>query len=525
MSKRKTGRKKKKRIDHYKRTGKKLQPPLAAYPNLNPLDYHRQVLPQFLWLASLIDFYGEERFPGIAHRFLDLVDALGTLGSEPVSGLVESFSFAPEAQRESFVENNREAVEVAVIEPFVAALQLYGDCPMRWLLAAYGGFEARCDLDSTLASVQRWVRSLLDRTGESSNMARAIVLARYIKADKVRIPGAELIDELTRYPRCKDRHRTESQVRALSSATFGSVIQGFSWGDAFWATGGRISMCSTEMADEQGADTQANKEFLTALVTRCGQAADGFLAAIRVDHQKCIPDPSTFEKTSVLSGLLARACALGLDMLTERSLWVAEIGGIVLRCLCETLILLAWLLHKNETALYKRFVQFSLGQQDLYGLKLEGYEGYRDAFRMLYIGSDKLADAMSRDSWDAQLRTIDFGNWAGLDTRSMAKKGGTKVFYDLVFSLCSADVHSQFISIANWNMLPCTNPLHNSHLMPAFGHRVVNPFLPLTACVLLKETCQRYFEHFKIDATCTPVLAAMLDEASTTVLNASPPTT
>jgi hypothetical protein len=80
-------------------------------------------------------------------------------------------------------------------------------------------------------------------------------------------------------------------------------------------------------------------------------------------------------------------------------------------------------------------------------------------FKVLRIGGDKLVDAMSRDSWDAQLRTIDLGDWAGIDTRKMAEEGGTNVYYDLVFSLCSADVHSQFISIARWNMVPCTNPL------------------------------------------------------------------
>jgi hypothetical protein len=394
---------------------------------------------------------------------------------------------------------------------------------MHWLLASYGGARDACDLDSALASLKRWAGSLLDRTGEHSNMARAMVFARYLKAGKMGIPDGKLIEELKTYPHCKDRRRTESSIRALSNAMFGQVVQGFSWGDAFWATNGRISMCSPEMGDEQDFGTQVQEQLLSPLVAGYGEAADGFLAAIRADHQKCIPDPSAFEKTSVLSGLLARASALGLYMLTERSLWVAEVGGIVLRCLCETLILLAWLVRKNESSLYERFVQYSLGQQDLYGLKLQGYEGYREVFKALYIGGDKLAEAMSRDSWDAQLRTIDLGNWAGTDTRTMAEEGGTKVYYDLVFSLCSADVHSQFISIARWNMVPCTNPLHNYHLVPACGRRMVNPFLPLTACVLLKEACQRFFGHYKVDATCADVLSKVLDEVSGLILNASPP--
>jgi len=521
--KNRSAKRERKRIDGYKQTGKKLQPPLAVYPRVLKLDYHRQTLPQFLWLASLRDVYGLERFPRIANRFLDSVDSLGTTSDDPVSGLVESFSFVPETARASFLDQEPELVRIAVIEPFSAALHLYPDCPMRWLWNSYPGPLPALDLDIVLASMTRWVRTLLDREGEPSNEARAIVFARYIKAGKATIRDPELIDELLSYPHCKDRRLTESQVRADSNAIFGHLIQGFSWGDAFWAANGKLSMCSTDPVEVEKSETPTRESDLSPFVDRFEQAADEFLQAVRADHQKCVPDPSKFEKTSALSGLLARSCALALDILTERSLWVAEIGGIILRCQSEVLIILAWLLHKDDDSLYERFFQYSLGQQDLYGLKLEDYGGYREAFKALFIGGDELANAMSKDSWEAQFRTIDFGNWAGIDTRRMAEEGGTKPYYDLLFHLYSADVHSQFISIGRWNMVRCTNPLHNSHLIPAFGRRAVNPHLPLTACAVLRETCQRFFSHHNVDASCIDVLARVLGDMSDTVLNAAPP--
>jgi len=509
-----------KRLDAYKRTGKTLAPPLATYPNLKPLDYHRQLLPQLLWLEAILDSRGEERFPGAVHRFLDLVDGVGTTGSDPVSGLVESFSFVPEDKRAGFVRDNRDAVEAMVIEPFSLVLMLHAECPMQWLLDCYGRDGLQFDLDSALAALSRWTASLLDREGDHANMVRTMAVARYLKAGKLRLPrGTPFIDELAAYPKCKDRRATECMLRAMSHGVFGGMVHESAWGDAFWRTNGRISMCAVEDDSNEQPDRAAQEEVLSRLIARYGMAAGAFLAAIQQDHQKCFPDPSDFEKTSVLSGLLARASALGLDMLTEQSSWKAEIGGILLRCLCETLILLAWLLHKDEKGLYQRFVQYSLGQQDLYGLKLEGYEGYREAFQALRLGDEKLADNMAKDSWDAQMRTINLGNWADTDTRKMAEEGGTKVYYDLVFSLCSADVHSQFISLVRWNMVPCKNPLHNYHLLPAFGRRVYNPFLPLTACVLLKEACKRYFEHYKVDSDCLKVLEDALVEASQIVRN------
>ncbi len=516
-------KRKRRRIDAYKRSGKTLAPPLATYMNLRSLDYHRQLLPQLLWLESVLDRYGDKQFPGLVHRFLDLVDTLGTTGSDPVSGMVDSFVFIPEVKRAAFIHDHADAIQAMVVDSFGPALALYGTCPMKWLMDSCGRTDCQLDVDSALASLKRWTGSLLDREGDHANMTRAMVLARYLKAGKIRLPNdPELMNELTTYPNCKDRRATECMLRAMSHGVFDDVIHKFTWSDAFWSTNGRISMCTVDNDESKQPDHTAQDEALSQLIARYGSAAEAFFNAIREDHQKCFPDPSAFEKTSVLSGLLARASALGLDMLTEQALWKAEVGGILLRCLCETLILLAWLVRKDEPSLYQRFVQYSLAQQDLYGLKLEGYEGYREAFQALRLGDEKRAATMAKDSWDAQMRTINLGNWADIDTRKMAEEGNTKVYYDLVFSLCSADVHSQFISLAQWNMVPCKNPLHNYHLLPAFGRRVFNPFLPLTACVLLKEVCQRFFEHYKVEPSCTKVLEAALVEASAVVTDSTP---
>jgi len=115
--------------------------------------------------------------------------------------------------------------------------------------------------------------------------------------------------------------------------------------------------------------------------------------------------------------------------------------------------------------------------------------------------------------------TIGLGNWAGLDTRKMAEEGGTKHYYDLIFTQCSSDVHSQFMSLARWNMTSCDNPLHNFHLLPAFGERRINPFLPLTACVLGKEICGRIFKYLDVDAECVKILENLLESISEEVLN------
>jgi hypothetical protein len=328
----------------------------------------------------------------------------------------------------------------------------------------------------------------------------------------------ELVSELEAYPNCKNRRRTESFIRAMTNALWISDFQNSTWGQHFWETNGKISMCTVNDNDKSiPSDEHGDRQH--QLHSSYCESADKFYEAVKHDFNKHSPDISNYEKDSVIAGLLSRTTALLLDMLTQRSLWVGEIGGILLRCLCEVLILTAWLIVKNDITIYKKYVLYSLGQADLYGLKIEGYEGYRQMFKSLYLGDDTTVDNLTKDKWEAQLRTINLGNWAGLDTRKMAEEGGTKLYYDLIFSQCSSDVHSQFMSLARWNMAPCSNPLHNFHLLPVFGERRVNPYLPLTACVLSKEICNRIFKYYGIDAECVKILDGTLRAFSDSVFN------
>lgn len=509
---------KNRRIDHYRKAGKTLTPPLASLPNVSSIDYNARILPNLLWIEAVRDYYGDKRFVSVVHGFVDLFDDVNKVLARPVSGLVQSFDLVPVSVQQSFVKSNSETILNAVIRPFVGALRMYPSCPMAWLASDYSGEYLNNDLDSTLSSLKRWTSDLSDRGGPSSNMARAIVLARYLKAGKLKLPpDRELIDGLAAYPNCEDRELVESSIRAMTNMLWDSHIRDSTWARDFWQANGRISVCTTDDDGKTNSASDANdllKELGFAYATGAGE----FLAAVKRDYLKCYPEVDNFEKTCVVAGLLSRTAALLSDILTQGSLWVGEIGGILLRCMCETLILSAWLITRDDKSLYQKFVLYSLGQADLYGLKIEGYEGYREMFKALYLGDDGTVDNIVKDKWAAQLRTIDLGNWAGIDTRKMAEEGGTKTYYDLIFTECSSDVHSQFMSLARWNMIPCSNPLHNYHLLPAFGERRLNPFLPLTACVLAKETCSRIFKYLHIDAECVEVLAGLLNRVSTEVL-------
>jgi len=126
MSKNKKGKKRnKRRIDSYKKTGKKLAPPLALYPNLSPIDYHANILPNLLWIEAVRDFFGDNHFVSVIYAFLDLLDEDSKGVSEPISGLVQSFDRVPVPSRIAFVKNNTTIIKRAVIEPFANVFYVY----------------------------------------------------------------------------------------------------------------------------------------------------------------------------------------------------------------------------------------------------------------------------------------------------------------------------------------------------------------------------------------------------------------
>jgi hypothetical protein len=475
-----------------------------TYENLAVLDYHRDVLPELLWLEAVLDSYGVRSAPGVVYSLLDVLDEIAP-ASAPFSGLVSSFAEVPEDKRALVCKEHAPLVERAVLRPFCEAVRLYEKCPMGWLLRSASCESRDRGLDTTIAGLKRWTSQLLDRTGEHANMARALALARYAKAGRVHLADKEMIAELGNYPECRERGKVDSFIRATFACLALESVRGADWPEEFWTTNGRVSMCEPGTFGQAGGEEDSHlPNALSQQSQYLMEAARQLAAAVESDYRKIMPDPYHFSRGSVLGGLLARATALALDLLTERACWRAELGGTILRCLCEILVLVAWLLSKDDHQLCEKFVHHSLGQLDLYGLKMKGDEAYREAFKAMCLGSP--AETQTADSFDAQLRSIELGNWAGTDTRTMAIEGNTKLYYDLVFSKFSLDVHAQFISLARWNMVPCLNPLHNQHLLPAFNQRTFNPLLPLTGCILLKELYSRFFRHYCIEAGSITVL-------------------
>ncbi len=169
----------------------------------------------------------------------------------------------------------------------------------------------------------------------------------------------------------------------------------------------------------------------------------------------------TFE---VIGGLLSRQATLLIEMASAPAIWNGNIAPLILRCMTDLHITLAWILNSPEERA-KKYILFGLGQEKLliehYKISLEEQDE-PDVKKMVDM----------KEAWlDSQRREfmveVNVGNWAQLDTRRMAQQADCEGLYKFAYVPFSAVAHNAWNHISRYNMIPCTNPLHKNHKIPA----------------------------------------------------------
>ena len=135
-------------------------------------------------------------------------------------------------------------------------------------------------------------------------------------------------------------------------------------------------------------------------------------------------------------------------------------GRIILRSLIETYFTLAYLVKKEEPALWNAYRAYGGGQAKLAFLKLvEMQELPR------YVNLETLENLANEDAWD-EFVSIDLGHWANKDLRRMSEEVNVKNIYDKYYSWPSSFVHAQWAAVRNTVFQLCLNPLHRLHRVP-----------------------------------------------------------
>jgi len=211
------------------------------------------------------------------------------------------------------------------------------------------------------------------------------------------------------------------------------------------------------------------RDFVTKLI-------DEYLQLVRSEFQSRINawETDVFEKETneVVGGLMARQLTLATEIAKSPQSWKASVLPILLRCMADVYITFCWILADPKSR-SRQFIEYGLGQEKLLIEKsrealAQGSDPDPDGVEMINLRAARLE--AERFSF---LIPVNLGSWNEKNAREMAIEVGEKEFYDFVFTQFSATVHSTWQHIWQFNLRPCTNPLHMGHRVP------VDPELPI----------------------------------------------
>ena len=199
-------------------------------------------------------------------------------------------------------------------------------------------------------------------------------IASHGKLHFMRTPEQErLIDLLVGYP-TELTEDEQYQVEATSRSMFGALselIMGEgmpNWVPYFWRKNYDLSLCE-HLSDTRKVFVVEGevKQVLTAIKA----AAEEITSVFRKAIQQAKLNLYDTDRDEVLFGLLSRQNRLFKMLVTNPSLWTADLGTMLHRVMVDALITFKWLIKKNDPSLFHQFKQYSLGKQKLLHLHVQ----------------------------------------------------------------------------------------------------------------------------------------------------------
>lgn len=179
--------------------------------------------------------------------------------------------------------------------------------------------------------------------------------------------------------------------------------------------------------------------------------------------------PDTYNKFThhALGGLLARQSTLSIELAKAPMSWNGHIAPLTLRSMVDAYITISWKLEDIEKRA-KQYIEYGLGQEKLFIEHLEhSSKEEPDGFSTEQI--EKMIE-YKKEWLNAQQAewavNVNVGSWSGMSTRSMAKEIGRESIYKFSYVPFSAVTHNMWQHVGLYNIAPCSEPLHNGHLVP-----------------------------------------------------------
>ena len=463
--------------DHHHVKRKRI-PPLMRHP-MTEVSWHRDMLPDFLWIALMLGRRSDWR---AVRSALDVLDRFVPEGERCADGRLSTFALVPEERRESARLALRTEASHALPEVLGHALGPYPECPALWLYEDW--LESRePDADAGLALLRSLVGDNREKSSEQATHLRMAALSRNLEHGIVQNPS--IIEMGARYPDgmiASELSGFRSQIRASWMSFAGVEDYKFppnEWPAEFWRRSRELTPCrftlpeeememEEERSEEEFEDGPLDAEPLMQLseMRAVLKACDTLGEQLRATQLRAFTDPDTDEPNAVLLGLASRLYRLLYVFIERPTAWAPDTSPLYLRPLVDTRILIAWLITRDEPELFAAYREHGLGRLKLLREHIKndlGEDLDEDAREFLDFLDARVN--LERDEW---FQPVNLGSFSGVDTRKMAIESGLKREYDLHYAPLSSENHGEWPAVREDDTLICEEVMHGNHRIGAF---------------------------------------------------------
>ncbi len=448
------------RIQDHKHQGKKLIPILCQYPNLHPISWMNDRLPDMLWAALLVSHLPRNLALNVFRQIFKYIDCLpedkqfGDISHTGLSNLpseqldeVLTIVLAQEEQRQ-----------------FLSPLLLLDELPGRkaWV-KALGVDRVAEDWTPLMIAVGQtlWHQS------QQSTDCRWLRLGCAMIGCKIEMPP-EKIKEILSCPNHGDLRRVRPTIRALEIAISEDEAlrqinaERLAWAGKFWDECLNKTPCYPFYKDVTEADILAGTsvEHLNEVYNFLIKHTNNTRTTSGIDNRH----DTVFGIGFFCLGLLQELLQVGsCNSISART---------TLRTIVESYITLAYLAKKDDAELWQSYRVYGAGQAKLAFMKLDASDDEPS-----YVNVETLKQLANEDIWQ-ELLDINLGHWNNTNLREMSKTADVKFVYDRFYDWTSTFAHGQWGGIRDAVFDTCRNPLHRLHRIPRQSPRALPDVIP-----------------------------------------------
>ncbi len=200
------------------------------------------------------------------------------------------------------------------------------------------------------------------------------------------------------------------------------------------------------------------------------------------------------ETYEAIGGLMARQATLSIQLALSPSIWNGHIAPLILRCMTDAHITLAWILN-DPAPRAKQYILYGLGQEKLQIEHLKADTDQDDErIRQMVEMKEEWLNSQRRDF----MTEVNVGNWSGLNTRQMAQESDCEGLYKFAYTPFSGVAHNMWQHVSLYNLKPCSNPLHKYHKVPSILDVPADPDFVYRSAKYLDRTYEAIDEKYSL---------------------------